>query len=240
MMRIQLSIVLLFLILSSGCSYLKDRGKDALEIIDLSGGFSMGVEANARVTKPLQLGFGAYSGYWAGLKEGLFTTWEEDRAEMGLPFFYFHEIQRSGDRLVGIRHPLPGEQGYDEYLNDLFLINDRGFFEIGATANLIFFGLNVGLETAELFDFLSGLFTWDPLKDDCYSRELDDLILQVQSHSPDQRAAAVRALRRRTGESFDYVITTSRSDHTRDQIDAWRRWKWWCEEEKRGKKGTGN
>jgi hypothetical protein len=240
MMRTQLAIGLFCLFLLSGCAYLKDRGKDALEILELSGGFALGVEANLRVTKPLQVGFGAYSGHWAGLNEGFFTTWKEDRAEMGIPFLYYHEIQRSGENLVGIRHPLPGEPGYEEYLNDMFLINDRGFFEVGATANVVCLGLDVGLETAELFDFLAGICFWDPLKDDCYARDLDALILQVQSHSPDRRAAAARALRRRTGENFDYTITTSRGDHTRDQLDAWRRWKLWREEKKGEKKGTDN
>lgn len=210
-----------------GCSYFKDRVKDASEMYEFGVGFSIGLETNLRATKLFQVGFGSYGGHWAGLREGRFATWAEERVEMGFSPLYFHELNRRSKTLLDIRHPLPYESGYGTYMNDLFLLTDRGFFNIGFTLNLLAVGLDMGFECAEIADFLIGWFGFDILSDDAFSRSLDELVVQAQSRSAHRRAAAVRALRLRTGEQFDYVIITARDEHSRDQIDVRKRWKEW-------------
>ena len=101
-------------------------------------GLSYGVDLSARVTRAVQAGFGAYEGDWVGLKEGRFAHWYMRRAEMGVSPFFFHEIYRTSDRLIDISHPIFTTASYDEYLNDLWLSTDRGFFSVGATVNMIF------------------------------------------------------------------------------------------------------
>ncbi|MBU0754447.1 MAG: hypothetical protein KJ645_04865 [Planctomycetes bacterium] len=213
-----------------GCGYFKDRVKDASEMFEFGMGISMGLDANLRATKLAQVGVGSYAGHWIGLREGRFAYWVEDRVDMGLSPLYFHEVYRRSDTLLDIRHPLPSEDGYDSYMNDLFLLTDRGFFEIGFTFNLIFLGVDAAFEGAEIFDFITGFFGFDPLADDAFAPSLDELVNQVQSRSAWRRAAAVRALRLRTGQDFGYKMVTSRDEHPRDQIEAWKCWNAWLKE----------
>jgi hypothetical protein len=222
-------ISLLTLLPLSGCGYFQDRLKDASEVIEVGLGLSPGVEANARVTKVFQVGFGSYSGHWVGLREGHLAYWTEERSEMGFSLLYFHELTRTSRTLVDFRHPLPTESGYSTYMADMNLITDRGFFEIGLTGNLVLVGFDVAFEAAEFFDFLFGLVGVDILHDDCYSKPLDELVTQAQSRNAYRRAAAIRGLRRVTGKEFGYEIVTARDEHPRDQIRVWQRWKEWLD-----------
>lgn len=190
-------------------------------------GLSIGVEVNVRATKVVQVGFGSYSGDWIGLREGRLAYWREGRIEMGLTPFYYHELNRKSDTLVDIRHPRFGEAGYGVYMNDFHIITDRGFFELGITANLVAIGVDLALEGAEVFDFLTGWFGLDVLEDDCFSPSLEELVSQVQSADPRLRFAAVRGLRLRTNRRFGYVVITAKDEHSDEQMDAWRRWKQW-------------
>lgn len=228
-MRFSFLLVIIFLSQAMGCGYVKDRLKDASEMLELAGGISVGMEVNARATKVFQTGFGSYDGDWAGLREGLFASWEEQRVEMGISPFFYHEVFRESDTLLNIQHPLFGDPGFSVYMNDFNLFTDRGFFEVGLTANLIVLGLDVAVEGAEIADFLFGWFGWDLLHDDCYSRTLEELVIQARSVDPYRRAAAVRGLRRRTGFQFGYVINSAPEEHSRDQVEAWRLWRKWLE-----------
>jgi hypothetical protein len=215
---------------ASGCAgYLRDRLKDASEIVELSAGLSIGVEANVRATKVLQAGVGSYNGDWCGLKEGRLAAWREHRVEMGIAPFFYQELKRTSDTLLEIRHPRYGESGFEIYMNDLHLITDRGLFEFGLTANLIVLGIDLDLDGAELADFLMGWFGVDILSDDAWSRTQEELVMQVNSSDPWKRAAAVRALHRVTGKRHGYVHHTSRDEFPEEQVDAWRRWKVWLE-----------
>ncbi len=229
------SIVLVVLLLTGGCSgYIRDRLKDASEIVELGVGVSKGLCVNARATKILQVGAGGYSGMWGGLREGVFCSWLEDRAEFGVSPFYLHEVFRTSDTLVDIRHPLLLNPGYGEFLNDCCLLTDRGFFEIGFTVNAIFIGVDAAVDPAEAVDFLVGLFGWDLLGDDAFSVPVERLITRLQSRNAWKRFAAARALRRVTGRDFGYTLFTVRDEHTEDQIQARRRWRAWFE----GAEGT--
>jgi len=209
-----------------------DRFKDASEILEISAGVSVGVEANIRATKLIQVGFGSYSGDWAGLKEGRCASWCEERIEMGLSPFFFHELKRTSDTLVNIGHPAFGESSHDIYMNDLFLLTDRGFFEFGVTANIIGIGIDIACEGAEVVDFLAGWFGADILHDDAYSRSLEALVSQVNSSDPWKRNAAIRALRIRTDQVFGYEMIDAVDDFPEEQIDVWRMWKLWLKSNK--------
>ncbi|MFH1999900.1 MAG: hypothetical protein ABIK28_09475 [Planctomycetota bacterium] len=229
-MKKNLLLCFLLILPFYGCSYFKDRLKDASEVVEVGVGFSMGLDFNIRATKIAQAGFGSYSGDWAGLREGQLACWQEERVEMGVFPLYFHELNRTSGTLVNIHHPVSVESGYETYMNDLFLTTDRGIFEVGLTANVIALGVDVAFECAEFADFLLGWCGVDFLNDDCYSRSVEDLVTQVQAWSPEERAAAVRALRRRTGENFGYTTCTSRDEQPADQIQAWRQWKRWLKD----------
>lgn len=218
---------LLFVLPLCGCSYFKDRMKDASEVVEVGVGFSMGLGINARATKLVQAGFGSYAGHWAGLREGSLAVWEENRVEMGAFPIYLHEVNRKSDQILDIHHPFAVEVGYDTYMNDLWLITDRGFFEVGVTANVIALGADVAFDCAEFADFVLGWCGVDLLADDCYNRDLEELVKQVQSPYPDKRVAAVRALRRLTGEDFGYTIYTDREEQPSSQVEVWRKWKRW-------------
>ncbi len=221
-------LAFLVLLASTACSgYLEDRLKDAAEMCELSAGISVGLEGNVRATKLLQVGFGSYTGDWFGVTEGRFACWSENRVELGLSPFYFHELFRTGDPLLSISHPFPCDGGYGEYLNDFFLITDRGFFEFGLTANLIAVGVNASFEGAEFVDWLTGWFGHDLLSDDAYSRTLEELLAGMQSPNSRVRAASARAMRLRTGQAHGYIVATPKEEFTEKQIDACRRWERW-------------
>jgi len=229
------SILILF---TCGCAgYVQDRLKDASEVLEVGLGVSKGFTLNVRATKAAQIGVGSYSGDWAGLREGVLCTWTEERTEFGITPFYYHEVFRKNERLVGIHHPLLWDPGYEAFLNDFFLITDRGFFEVGVTANILFFGVDVAFELAEAADFLTGLAGLDILADDAYSVPPAELVRRLQSRSAWKRYAAVRALRRVAGRDaggdrveFDYVLYTLPDEHTETQVQSRRLWKAWLEE----------
>jgi hypothetical protein len=226
------------IVMTSGCAgYFQDRLKDASEILELGVGASKGFTLNVRATKAAQVGVGAYSGDWVGLREGSICSWKEERIEFGLTPFYYHEVFRKSERLVDIHHPMMWDPGYETFLNDFFLITDRGFFEVGATLNLIYVGVDVAVELAEAADFLTGLFGLDILDDDAYGVPTEELVKRLQSRSAWKRYAAVRALRRVAGRDadgncieFDYVLYTLPDEHTEAQFQCWRLWKAWLEE----------
>jgi hypothetical protein len=221
--------LIVILSLTSCVSYLQDRAKDGAEMIDLGVGLSYGVDLSARVTRAIQAGFGAYEGDWVGLQEARFAHWYARRVEMGVSPLFFHEIYRTSDRLIDIRHPMFSGAFYDEYMNDLFLITDRGFFSVGATINLIFLGVDAKVELAEVADFVTGWFGLDILLDDPYSRTSEELLVQARSMNARKRNTAIRALQYRTGLEFGYVQVTVPEEYPEDQVQAWRDWKAWME-----------
>ena len=226
-MRILLFLCLVLSGAFPGCAYFHDRCKDASEVVEAGVGFALGVEANVRAFKPFQVGLGSYYGPWIGLHEGRLAVWYETRVEMGLPFYYLHEVYRKDGTLPGIAHPNFGEAAYSPYMNDLFLFTDRGFFEVGVTMALLVPGVDLSVDLAETTDFLLGWFGVDLLEDDAYVPSLEELVRRVGGMGARRRAAAVRALRRRTGLSFGYEIVTVPSEHTEAQIEAWHAWRDW-------------
>jgi len=224
--KLSILVVCLLSLSAGGCaSYLHDRLKDASEMFECGIGYSMGVTVNLRATKLAQAGVGAHSGEWAGLREGRFATWTEERSEFGFTPFYYHEVFRKSDDLIDIHHPLLWDPGYEQFLNDLFLLTDRGFFEVGLTVNALLVGVDLSFELAEIADFVTGVAGFDLLGDDAFGVPTDTLLKRLQSRNAWKRYAAARALRRATGFDFDYTLHTVRDEHTEDQIQSRRLWK---------------
>ena len=221
------SILLSAALASPGCAYVKDRGLDLAQSLDVAVGASEGLGFNLRVTKLAQLGIGGYRGlYWVGLKDGLFDVWQEERSEFGIGPLYVHEVFRGdGARLVDIRYPLFGDPGFREHAFDPTHLSDRGWFDIGATFNPVLFGFDLAFSPVEFIDFLGGLATFDMLEDDVYVPTEAELSRRLAGGDARTRAAAARALRLRTGERHGYVIWSAQESMPRSQITAIRRWR---------------
>ena len=219
--------LLALLLPAGGCSYMADRGLDLAQTVDLSVGFSEGVDVNARVTKLAQIGFGSYRGsYWLGLKDGLLDVWQEERSELGIGPLYVHEVFRSkGSRLLDIRYPLFGDAGFREHCLDLTHLSDRGLLDVGVTLNAVFFGLDAAVKTTEIVDFVCGLFVFDLLQDDAYTPSEAELSQRLGGESARVRAAAARALRLRFGEQFGYGVYGAPEQMPSFQIQAVQRWR---------------
>lgn len=220
-------MILLLALPTGGCAYLADRGLDLAQSMDLSVGFSEGLDVNARITKVAQLGFGSYRGsYWVGLKDGVLDSWSEERSELGIGPFYTHEVFRSrGSRLLDIQYPLFGDPGFREFSFDLTHLSDRGLLDVGATVNAVLFGADVSVKITEILDFLCGLGTVDFLEDDVYSPSVRELSMRLSGDNARVRAAAARALRMRFDEDFGYRLYSAPEQMPARQIQAVRRWR---------------
>lgn len=218
--------------LAPACAYVKDRGLDLAQVADFSLGLSEGMDANLRVTKVAQVGVGSYRGiYWVGLKDGLVDVWEEERTELGFGPLYVHEVFRSrGCNLADIEHPLFGDPGFREHSFDLTHLTDRGWLDVGATLNLVFFGGDAAFKTAEAADFLTGVLGYDLLEDDVFVPAKDALVRRISGEDARVRAAAARALELRYGEDFDYALYTVPGQMPPQQIQAVRRWREYLED----------
>jgi len=217
---------LLVLASLAGCgTFGKDRALDLAQSLDLAAGWSEGLDVNVRATKYLQVGLGAYRGvYWAGLKDGVFDVWEEERSELGIGPIYQHEVFRArGSKLLDIDHPLFGDPGFREHSWDLQHLTDRGRFDFGATANAALIGIDVAFKGEELFDFFAGCCGFDPLDDDVYTPPLEVILGRFGSEDARERAAAARALMLRTGDAYGYAIYTAPREMTRRQQEAIRK-----------------
>lgn len=196
----------------AGCgSFGKDRALDFAQSFEFGAGWSEGLEVNLRATKVAQAGIGAYRGiYWAGLKDGVFDVWMEERSELGIGPLYIHEVFRSDTHdLLGIQHPLFGDPGFREHSWDVKHLTDRDWFDFGATVNVALVGFNVAFKGAEFADFMGGWFGYDMLEDDVHTRETHDLLNQVGADDARVRAAAARAILLREGDDFGYAIYTA-------------------------------
>lgn len=211
-----------------GCTpFLVDRGRDFAQVMDLSAGYSEGLCVNLRATKFAQIGIGGYRGiYWTGLKSGEFDVWMEERAELGIGPLYMHEVFRTdGCRLLDIRHPLFGDPGFREISWDLAHLTDRGWFDFGATVNLVLVGLDASLKPAEFADFLAGFAGYDLLHDDQVAPMTEALMHRLAGEDAWARASAARALQRRFGEDYGYEIYSAPNHMTDEQMRALRFWR---------------
>jgi hypothetical protein len=198
--------------LLTACSsaHIQDSLKDLSETIELVGSISSGVQLQFRVTQVAQAGAGSTVGWKAGLKKGHLDAWYEEVDELGVSLLYMHEVFRAqGSHLIDMRTALYGEPGYNAGFPEYRLYTDRNFFDIGGCFNCVFIGLEAVIRPAEIADWVTGLFGYDLLRDDCYQPSQDDLVARLRSDNARVRLNAADSLRRRTGEDYGYVHCTS-------------------------------
>lgn len=226
--RIGLLFIALAAASAGGCrGFVADRAHDLLDTANISIGYSEGFAVNLRATKIAQIGLGGYRGvFWAGLRSGELDVWMEERMELGVGPLYIHEVFRSrGHRLSDIRHPLFGDPGFREHSWDLSHLTDRGWTDVGFTANLVFLGIDMALRPAEILDLIAGFAGMDPLEDDAFGPDEQTLLDRLHGEDARVRAAAARALRRRFGHDFGYAVYTVPRHMTDEQLEAQRRWR---------------
>lgn len=151
-----------------GCHYLRDRGRDLADVVTVAA--TTGIGVTAQVLPIVQgLGFnerhyGLEDGQWiaghGGLETCLLVT--SMKAAAG------DEEQAEDTRMLALR----GKDYESTFLLGIYPMPDPpprltahfyGKVEIAASLGV---GAKIGLNVVELFDFLTGIFGWDPLRDD--------------------------------------------------------------------------
>ena len=148
--------------------YLKDRGKDFLDIFNLKLALSddLSLLMNVRATRLAQIGFGRFSGTKIGFQGPSAGIYGEGRAEVGLSVFYWAWIGRKcsaagvtedaikTNRFFGRVDDLAATQTYREFYDA-----NRPWHTIGASFALPFLpGIEAEINPAEAVDFVLSLF----------------------------------------------------------------------------------
>lgn len=157
---------LVTLALLPGCEtrnkYLVNRGGDLADVFRIHGMFGPGIAAKVEVTRMLQFGFAfEFNAMAAGLHDRALGTWRETIVSWGLLVGHHHE------QVYGIPH-VSGDYGWR--------FDEGGRFETtaGSTLDLItlratgmfILGIDFEFRLGELFDFVAGIFQFDPAGDD--------------------------------------------------------------------------
>lgn len=158
-------------VLCAGCSnqnsYFDRRGRDLADIFRVNfSGAGPGFIANIRATQLAKFG-GGYAGFFRGEAEGnnlwrvgtlgrRAGVWRGDEIEYGFGPWYYERFARE---------PVNGnirEEGSHGWYSSEY----RTIDEIGFTFHLGIFGMDFAIRPLEVFDFLVGIVTLDPMSDD--------------------------------------------------------------------------
>ena len=182
--------------------YVPDRLIDVLEIVSLDIGVGLGVGVGVWVTRAVQIV--AYWGTYASV------GWFQKRnlaakVESGFDF----AVGPLGATAINGKRIGTGGKDYTErwmlfhYPTAPIYQEYRDYWSIGVRALLpppLFVGAGVELHLMEVFDFLAGIFFFDPLKDDfATTRGLDYSEQQTESHREFRRLSGGMHLLDRIG-----------------------------------------
>jgi hypothetical protein len=163
--------------LTTGCTYTKNRLNDFTDVFGL--GLGVGIGANMRVTQYVQAGVGLYdvatrfqNRAWRNVDYG---------TEFGLSPFFHYRASTEG-RLTVLAKTLLDTKNQDNWNRwsdgNLWFFYpspaefeknyDRRFLDFGVSAYLLI-GMDLDFSILELGDFLVGLVTLDPYRDDAGS-----------------------------------------------------------------------
>lgn len=158
---------LVTLALLPGCNmrnkYLVNRGGDLADIVRGHVMFGPGIAAKVEVTRLLQFGFALeHSVVAAGIHNRAIGAWRENVVSWGLLIGHHHEETTGVPRVTGSYGWTFGDSG------------DRFETAAGTTLDLItlrvtgmfLLGLDFELRLGEVFDFVAGIFQFDPSGDD--------------------------------------------------------------------------
>jgi hypothetical protein len=157
-------------LVASGCgviaNYPIDRANDLVDIFGAEFYWGQGILANARGTKIVQAGIGAFDGSIASCDKRAIGVASEVRAEGGLPLYYFTTYDRRadmGNRTFDQRVAAIDELGKVKY--NLTDPHDRSFYQVGASV-AAFIGVGVNVDLLQTLDFVVGLVGLDIGRDD--------------------------------------------------------------------------
>ena len=157
-------------------SYCEDRALDFVDIFNLDIGVGPGIDARLRICGALQAGAGASYTMRAGIRGRHTGTWEETAYGIGL--IDYMEITES----YGEKYPTRGEPYHGRKFSASMCvpfcssglsgghasgqIELMELFDLNVSATCVFIGVGVGINVAELADFVAGIFIIDFLDDD--------------------------------------------------------------------------
>ncbi len=172
--RLLLVVIVLGAVPSMGCAYLRDRGRDFVDIWRVEGSVGVGLHAHVTATELAHIGVGSSRRYVAGIMYGEGTS--ERRIEDDFPLSYvwtiadpetesLHSLRWGNSNEGAAQHRcfwmVPGELNRNTYERDVLHYFD---IEVGVFAAIV--GFEVGFSIGELFDFIVGLFGFDLGNDD--------------------------------------------------------------------------
>ena len=155
------------LLAAPGCTYLRNRGRDAAEMFDLGLTFSktpqIGLYVNCPVIAPI--GFGKVDGYYAGVGRGKVGVMEHHQRNAGAVIWGYEKNswQAAGkdgtkaqeDQPVGLLAIARGERGEQPYR-----VSCKHYFHLG------WVGVTANICWVEIADFFLGWFLIDISGDD--------------------------------------------------------------------------
>ena len=158
---------------------LQDRMDDSARIFRLNIGWGPGFLVNVQVTRPIELGFGAYEARRCGFRNGHGWIWDERRYDGNLivPLWgwedvddvYYGSMPKTTLRGDDARRLLPDERsGPFRWADAPMTLGDenRGWLEVAFNVHIIYVGIEAGVDVGQLVDYVAGWFGWDPLNND--------------------------------------------------------------------------
>lgn len=167
MRAVRAAFLLALLAFTPGCifskNYIHNRAADLVDVLRVHLIVGNAIGAEVQVTQWVGLGFMYENNAWAG---GLYNravgTWTESIQAWGLLIHNWKETV----------HGIPiysGSYGWYQRSGQSASFSHKGstldLFTIRASAAVIV-GADVELRLGQVFDFVAGIFTWDPAHDD--------------------------------------------------------------------------
>ena len=194
---------IMLMLSSSGCTYLKYRGQDALDIMDVGVTFSPKAQFSCYASAPgaqfLTLGFGKVDGHFFGLGEGQATAWGP-HYESSVGLLVWGEEMVSFHKTEAELAALPAQES-DRTAN-FMRVGPAGFVD-GPMPSLKYFGTCphylhlgwIGLVASprwlQIADFLVGFTTLDLCQDDGDKRQVPGGCQLWQGVNPGERPSLI-------------------------------------------------
>jgi hypothetical protein len=180
-----------------GCGYLRDRGRDLLDVFRIEGSVGVGLHVHVNATELAHVGAGSSRRYEGGIVYG--EPGADRRVEDDFPLSYvytlvdpeteaLHTLRWGKEDRYSPQHRcywiMPGEIGRSAWQRDLLHYFD---IEVGVFVGIV--GIQVGFSLGELVDFILGIFTFDIADDDGTEKRMSK---KLWSKVPEQETDPLR------------------------------------------------